>query len=91
MSGSYQDLSDISLNDIHFAPFAAGNNELNLLGNIKGKSVLELGSGALQNSVFMSKSGANVTAIDFSRNQLRHGQKFVSANECDINIVLGDI
>ena len=91
MSSSYQDLSDISLDDIHFAPFSAGNNELNLLGNIKGETVLELGSGALQNSVFMSKAGADVTAIDFSRNQLRHGQKFLSENKCDINIVLADI
>ena len=91
MSSSYQNLSDISIDDIHFAPFAAGNNELNLLGELEGKSILELGSGALQNSVFMSHKGADVTAVDFSINQLNYGQKFLEAHKSNINVVLADI
>lgn len=91
MSSSYQNLSDISTGDIHFAPFAAGNNELNVLGELEGKNILELGSGALQNSVFMSDQGAHVTAVDFSINQLRYGQNNLEGHKFNINIVLADI
>ena len=91
MSECYQRSSDISIDDIHFAPFAGGNSELNILENIRGESILELGSGALQNSLFMSKEGATVTAVDFSVKQLQHGQELLDSSKSNVNVVLADI
>ena len=72
MSESYQADSDISLDDVHYAPFAPGERYYNLLGEVAGLRVLELACGGAQNAVALSKRGANVTAVDFSPNQLRH-------------------
>ncbi|MDH5180606.1 MAG: class I SAM-dependent methyltransferase [Gammaproteobacteria bacterium] len=40
------------------------------LGDLKGKKVLELGSGAGEGAVFMAKQGADVTATDLSSGML---------------------
>ena len=42
MSSSYQTLSDISINDIHLSPFGPGNEELNLIPDVKGKKIIEI-------------------------------------------------
>lgn len=41
-----------------------------MLGDIKGKKILELGSGAGEGAVFLAKQGANVTATDISSGML---------------------
>jgi ubiquinone/menaquinone biosynthesis C-methylase UbiE len=45
--------------------------ELNLLGNIEGKSVLHLQCHFGQDSISLSKMGAQVTAVDFSENAIQ--------------------
>tara|TARA_B100000676_G_C17967411_1_gene781175 strand:+ start:281 stop:1036 length:756 start_codon:yes stop_codon:yes gene_type:complete len=91
MSSSYQTLSDISINDIHLSPFGPGNEELNLIPDVNGKKIIELGAGGLQNSLFMSNKGANVTAVDFSLEQLNHGQILLETHQSGIHTVLADI
>ena len=51
MSEAYQRDSDISLDDVHYAPFAMGESDLNLLGSVEGKFILELACGAAQTSI----------------------------------------
>ena len=72
MARTYQADSDISLDDIHYAPFAPGERYYKLLGDVSGKRVLEMACGGAQNSVTLSRWGADVVALDFSANQLRH-------------------
>ena len=72
MSDEYQVNSEISLEDVHYSPLSFGEKTANLIGDITGKEYVELGCGGAQNSIALAKSGANVTAVDLSSNQLSH-------------------
>ena len=91
MSRTYQADSDISLDDIHYAPFAPGERYYGLLGDVSGKRVLELACGGAQNSVTLSRWGADVVALDFSASQLRHARSLRRKTGTDFGLVLGDM
>ncbi len=91
MSPSYQADSDISLDDVHYAPFAAGERRYKLLGEVAGKRVLELACGAAQNSVALSRWGANVVALDFSSRQLSHALSLRRRSGTRFDLVAGDM
>ena len=91
MSESYQRDSDISLDDVHYAPFAMGERELNLLGPVDGKLVLELACGAAQSSIALSKWGARCIGMDISPNQLRQATNFRARESVDLDVVRGDM
>lgn len=44
----------ISLEDVHYGPLSAGESELKLLGNVRGKDILEIGCGGGQNAIVLS-------------------------------------
>jgi SAM-dependent methyltransferase len=48
--------------------------ELNVLGDVTGKDVLELGCGAAQWSILLAKAGARVVGLDNSERQLEHAR-----------------
>lgn len=50
-------------------------SELNVLGKVAGKDVLELGCGAAQWSILLAKQGARVVGLDNSERQLHHARK----------------
>ena len=91
MSDSYQAESRISLDDVHYAPIAPGERELRLLGDVRGKRVLELACGAAQNSIALAKWGAHVTAMDFSSRQLQKAKLLVSGEKVEVNLIRGDM
>ena len=91
MSDSYQAESRISLDDVHYAPIAPGERELQLLGDVSGKRVLELACGAAQNSIALAKWGARVTAMDFSSKQLQKARILVSGENVEVNLIRGDM
>ena len=91
MSASYQAETRISLDDIHYAPLAPGERELNLLGDIRGKCILELACGAAQNSIAASKLGARVTALDMSLRQLRQAHRLVQQERAGVDLLRGDM
>jgi SAM-dependent methyltransferase len=45
-------------------------SQLNLLGNLQGKRVLDLGCGAGGNCLAFARAGAEVAGVDFSTNQI---------------------
>ena len=90
-SASYQAETRISLDDIHYAPLAPGERELNLLGDIRGKRVLELACGAAQNSIAASKLGARATALDISSLQLGQAQRLVDQERAGVDLLRGDM
>ena len=50
-------------------------DELQVLGDVAGKDVLELGCGAAQWSILLAKRGARVVGLDNSERQLEHAKK----------------
>ncbi|MCL0028802.1 class I SAM-dependent methyltransferase [Dehalococcoidia bacterium] len=91
MSESYQRQSLIAQDDVHYAPFTPGEREMKLLGPVSGKRVLELAYGAAQNSIALSRWGANVVALDISSTQLAHALKLKNGEDTKVELVRGDM
>jgi len=75
ISKAYQEKTRISLEDVHWGPISGGESELKLLGDVKGKKVLEVGCGGGQNAIVLSKWGAKSVGLDISEEQLGHARK----------------
>lgn len=78
-SSIYQEECKIPIK-IHYGNGAPFEEEVNLLGRLNGKKILELGCGGGQCSIAMSKSGAIVTGIDISEKQIAFA-KALAVNE----------
>jgi SAM-dependent methyltransferase len=75
ISASYQAYTRISTDDVHYGPLAPGERELGLLGEVRGKQILEVGCGGGQNAVALAKWGAVCTGVDPSAAQLAHARR----------------
>jgi SAM-dependent methyltransferase len=53
--------------------------DLQVLGDVRGRDVLELGCGAAQWSIALDRNGARVTALDNSARQLEHARELMAA------------
>ena len=91
MSASYQDESAISTSDVHYAPFAPGERHYRLLGDVRGKRILELACGGAQNSVALSSWGADVVGLDISSNQLGFARSLRVGTGQSFDLVAGDM
>jgi SAM-dependent methyltransferase len=61
--------------------------ELQILGDVVGKDVLELGCGAAQWSILLAGLGARVVALDNSARQLEHARELMAASGVDFPLV----
>ena len=52
--------------------------ELQVLGNVAGQDVLELGCGAAQWSILLAKQGARIVGLDNSERQLAHARRLMA-------------
>jgi ubiquinone/menaquinone biosynthesis C-methylase UbiE len=77
--------------DIHYGPGSPNENHFHLLGNLKGKRVLEIGCGGAQCGIAMAKKGAIVTGIDISDSQLKFAKELAKKNNVKIKLIQGDI
>ena len=64
-------------------------SELRVLGDVRGRDVLELGCGAAQWSIALAGLGARVTGLDNSARQLEHARKLMAAAGVDFPLVHG--
>ena len=89
-SSDYQKNSKIPI-DIHYGPGAPNEKELKLLGNLNGKTILEIGCGGAQCGIAMVKKGAKVTGIDISNEQLKFAKNLAEKNKVKLNLIQGNI
>lgn len=78
------------LTTAHYGVHAPSENNLKLLGNIRGKRILEVGCGGAQCSIAFAKKGAICTGIDLSREQLKHAEGLVKKHGVRVRLVRGD-
>src|SRR5207302_6846605 len=69
-SAAYQAGARLPTDVAHYGPDIATEAEFRLLGDLKGKRVLELGCGGAQCSIAFAKQGAIAIGVDFSGEQL---------------------
>ncbi len=62
-------------------------SELRVLGDVRGKDVLELGCGAAQWSIALHAIGARVTGLDNSAVQLEHARTLMAVADVDFPLV----
>ncbi len=91
MSDRYQRHAVISTDDVHYGPLIPGEKEFRLLGDVRGKRVLELACGGAQNSIALAKWGACVTAVDLSPKQLAHARRLATSEGVDVSMIQADI
>ncbi|MFA5689967.1 MAG: class I SAM-dependent methyltransferase [Kiritimatiellales bacterium] len=81
----YQRETRISTNDFHYGPLICGDSVLNLLPPVENRRCLEIGCGAGQNSIFLTKCNAECVAIDISQKQLAAGRKIAGAENVNVD------
>ena len=62
-------------------------SELGVLGEVKDRDILELGCGAAQWSIALSKAGARPVGLDLSENQLTHARHLMAEAGVDFPLV----
>jgi SAM-dependent methyltransferase len=62
-------------------------SELQVLGDVAGLDVLELGCGAAQWSIALAATGARVTGLDISERQLEHARELMALAGADFPLV----
>ena len=61
--------------------------ELHVLGDVRGKDILELGCGAAQWSIALAGVGARPVALDLSERELEHARRLMSEAGVDFPLV----
>jgi ubiquinone/menaquinone biosynthesis C-methylase UbiE len=64
---------------VHYGPWVPAEAELQLLGDVRGLAILELGCGGGQCAVAFAQQGAQVTGVDVSAAQLHYAQERAAA------------
>ncbi|MCW2949986.1 MAG: Methyltransferase type 11 [Thermoleophilia bacterium] len=59
--------------------FSIPNSDLDVLPDVAGLDVVELGAGGAQFSLGLAREGARCTAIDFSPEELTHAQRLIDS------------
>jgi ubiquinone/menaquinone biosynthesis C-methylase UbiE len=90
----------IAFSAISYGTDLPTDDELRLCGDVSGKRVLDIGSGAGENAIVFAASGAHVIAIDTSKAQLSLGRKlaeiaevrveFHESDACDLAFLRAD-
>ena len=91
ISKAYQENIRVSLEDVHYGPISPGERELRLLGNVKGKDVLEIGCGGGQNSIVLAKWGAKSAGFDISEEQIKRARKLAKEQKVKVTFYLGNM
>jgi SAM-dependent methyltransferase len=97
ISAAYQAERRISVDDVHYGPFAPGERELKLLGDgpegppqsVQGKRVLEVGCGGGQNAVALARWGAKCAGVDPSTAQVAHARRLAREQGVEVEFVVG--
>ena len=90
-SAEYQKGAQLPTNVAHYGPGIATEAELRLLGDLKGKRVLELGCGGAQCSIAFAKQGATAIGVDVSAEQLAYARQLCEAEEVRVELRHGDV
>jgi SAM-dependent methyltransferase len=90
-AAAYQAEAGLTTDVAHYGPDIPTEAELRLLGELKGKRVLDLGCGGGQASITFAKQGASVTGVDFSAEQLAYARALADQEGVKVEFRLGDL
>ncbi|MHB8506467.1 MAG: class I SAM-dependent methyltransferase [Acidimicrobiales bacterium] len=90
-ASAYQEAARWPATVVHYGPDIPTEDDLRLLGDLRGKRVLELGCGGGQCSVAFARAGATAIGVDFSAEQLAHARRLAAEHEVRVELRHGDL
>ncbi len=90
-SAAYQAGANLPTDVAHYGPDIPTEGELRLLGDLKGKRVLELGCGGAQCSIAFAQQGAIAIGVDFSTEQLAFARRLCDRENVKVELHEGDL
>ncbi|HEX3426956.1 MAG TPA: class I SAM-dependent methyltransferase [Acidimicrobiales bacterium] len=90
-AAAYQARAQLSTTAAHYGPDLPTETALRLLGDVKGKRVLELGCGGAQCSIAFAKQGATAIGVDFSAQQLAFARRLCEREDVRVELRQGDL
>jgi SAM-dependent methyltransferase len=91
ISARYQARAQLSTGAAHYGPWAPDENDLRLLGDVRGRRILELGCGGGQCSIAFARQGATVVGMDLSGRQLAFARGLAARDGVAVRWEQGDI
>jgi SAM-dependent methyltransferase len=90
-AAAYQAGAQLPTDVAHYGPDIGTEEDFRLLGDLKGKRVLELGCGGAQCSIAFAKQGATAIGIDISGEQLAFAKRLCEREEVRVELRQGDV
>ncbi|MDP9070528.1 MAG: methyltransferase domain-containing protein [Actinomycetota bacterium] len=90
-AASYQALARLPTDVAHYGPDVGTEADFRLLGDVRGKRVLELGCGGAQCSVAFAKQGATAIGIDSSAEMLAYAKRLCEQEEVKVELRQADM
>jgi len=87
----YSQTYKIKTEIVHYGPLCPGDDKLNLLVNLSGFKAIDLGCGAGQNCIALTRLGADVTGVDYSVYQLKVARELAQRDKAAIEFIKSDI
>lgn len=91
VSAGYQAKHRLKTDAAHYGMRMPTENDLRLLGDVRGLRILEIGCGGGQCSIAFAKQGASVTGIDQSQMQLAYARGLAEEEGAQVEFLEGDI
>jgi SAM-dependent methyltransferase len=90
-ASTYQAGARLPTDVVHFGPDLPDETTLRLLGEVKGRRVLDLGCGGGQAAIACAKQGASVIGVDFSAEQLAIARRLCEQEAVKVELRHGDL
>ena len=87
ISKAYQAHNRIPTDFVHYGPHCPNEDQLQLIGDVSGKHVLEIGCGGGQNAIAFAKRGAIATGVDLSDEQIAFARKSAKAEGVEVRFL----
>ncbi len=91
ISAMYQAQHRLKTDAAHYGPRMPTENDLRLLGDVRGKRILEVGCGGGQCSIAFAKQGAAATGIDQSSAQIAYARALAEREGVRVDFIEGDV
>lgn len=91
LSREYQAHHKISTRRIHYGPNIPSEDDLQLIGDVSGKNILEMGCGGGQCSIAFARKGANVVGVDISERQIAYAKKLAEQAGLEVRFLKADV
>jgi len=91
ISPHYQAEHNIPTDYVHYGPHCPNEDELQLIGDVEGKHVLEIGCGGGQCSLAFAARGAIATGLDLSEEQVKFARRLAKQKGLSARFYQGNV